>query len=79
MVGSVFDVTPTLLALLRIPGGEDMDGKVLTGLLSEGVPATPPIPSHDSLEWLESRLERKPPELDRREYLAKLRALGCLE
>jgi predicted AlkP superfamily phosphohydrolase/phosphomutase len=79
VVGSVFDVTPTLLSLLRIPTGEDMDGKVLTALLSDGVPATPPIPSHDSLEWLGSRLDREPPELDRGEYLAKLRALGCLE
>ena len=29
-VGSVLDVTPTILAMLGIPAGEDMEGRVMS-------------------------------------------------
>ncbi len=33
---SILDVTPTLLALMGLPVGEDMDGRVITALLGDG-------------------------------------------
>lgn len=82
VVGSVRDVTPTLLALLAIPIGEDMDGHVLTDLLDPALLAANPVRTvgtHDTKEWLESRPKAviaAPDEEQRRE---QLRALGYVE
>jgi len=82
VVGSVRDVTPTLLALLAIPIGEDMNGRVLTDLLDPALLAAHPVRTvgtHDTQEWLESRPKAAiaaPDEEARRE---QLRALGYLE
>ena len=82
VVGSVRDVIPTLLALLGIPIGEDMDGRVLTHLLDPALLAAHPVRTvrtHDTQEWLESRPKAviaAPDEEQRRE---QLRALGYVE
>ncbi|MDP6409315.1 MAG: alkaline phosphatase family protein [Planctomycetota bacterium] len=50
---TVLDVTPTVLALLGLPVGEDMDGKVLRGLFTDAFLAEHPvttIPTHESGE-----------------------------
>lgn len=44
---TLLDITPTALALLGLPRGSDMDGRVLEEALSQ--PAPPPIESWDSL------------------------------
>jgi predicted AlkP superfamily phosphohydrolase/phosphomutase len=47
---SVFDVTPTLLALYGLPVARDMDGFVLEGLLSEDVLDSSPVDYIDTYE-----------------------------
>jgi predicted AlkP superfamily phosphohydrolase/phosphomutase len=75
-----YDVTPTILALLGIPIGEDMDGKVLTDAIEEDfLKRKPPrfINSHDA----GLKLERKPPEDSafNERMIEKLRAIGYLQ
>jgi hypothetical protein len=57
VVGSGLDIAPTLLGLLGVPVGDDMDGSVLAPLLEPGGPrAEPPrVPTHDSASWLGAR------------------------
>lgn len=52
---SVFDITPTMLALLGIPAGEDMEGRALTGVFTEDLTVPPAIPSHEDQAWRENR------------------------
>ncbi|MBU0639747.1 MAG: alkaline phosphatase family protein [Planctomycetes bacterium] len=81
-VASVYDVAPTLLALLGLPIGRDMDGKVLDDLLEPAVLAAHPIqyvPTHDTREWLAAR-PQVPQELpDTQQREEQLRALGYIE
>jgi arylsulfatase A-like enzyme len=82
VVGSVRDVTPTLLALLAIPIGADMDGRVLTNLLDAALLAAQPIRTvvtHDTREWLESRPKATIAAPDEEKRREQLRALGYLE
>jgi len=47
-IGTVEDVTPTVLQMLGIPIGEDMDGRVLTGLFANGSGLkVETVPTHD--------------------------------
>ncbi len=76
-LGSVFDVTPTLLALLGVPVGADMEGRVLAALFERDVAALPTVASHDDAAWLAARRELAPEELEAdEERLEQLRALG---
>jgi hypothetical protein len=53
-LGSVLDVTPTLLALLGLPVGRDMDGRVMRGIVEPTYLAEHPLEyvrSHDP--WLD--------------------------
>jgi predicted AlkP superfamily pyrophosphatase or phosphodiesterase len=70
---SVLDVTPTLLAWLGLPVGDDMDGRVADFLEVDQVRH---IPTHDTrpVEWLETA----PSGSDER-ILEDLRALGYFE
>lgn len=76
--GSVFDVAPTVLALLGIPTGLDMRGEVLEALLRRplrGSGRPDPVASHDSLEFLARRPvppARRPDEAERTEQLREL-------
>ncbi|MFO0982599.1 MAG: alkaline phosphatase family protein [Planctomycetota bacterium] len=48
-LGTVEDVAPTVLALLGIPAGEDMAGRVLDGLFDPAARlALAPVPTHDT-------------------------------
>ncbi|MBU0637477.1 MAG: alkaline phosphatase family protein [Planctomycetes bacterium] len=80
-VGDVYDITPTILALLRIPLGQDMRGRVLADIVVEDFdigrqPA--PLKSHDTREFIKNRPEPpagNPAEEDR---IRQLRALGYI-
>lgn len=78
---SILDVSPTILALMGLPAGEDMDGRPVTAILEEGAPEPPdriaswegagegrtdPLVSGDVSEAVEE------------EMIAKLAALGYL-
>ena len=51
---SVIDITPTLLALYGLPAGEDMDGKVLSGVFPEKATAVT-IPTWDEIPGEDGR------------------------
>jgi predicted AlkP superfamily phosphohydrolase/phosphomutase len=81
-VGSIFDVTPTILALLGVPVGRDMNGSVLTDVISAAaLEAHPPrwIDTHTTADWLESRANQVVPTLDEEERLEQLRSLGYID
>lgn len=78
-VGGVLDIAPTLLALLGIPIGSDMDGRVLDGILRApyaGFRAA--VPTHDTAAFLASRPTLRTPAAHEAERLEQLRALGYL-
>lgn len=81
-IGSVYDITPTLLAFLHIPLGADMRGHVLDQLFTGAAeikqqPA--PVATHDTPEFLANRPavhDRDPGEAERLEQLRSLGYLG---
>jgi len=81
-VGSILDVTPTILALLDIPIGRDMDGDVASALLSPQLLERQPIryvPTHTERTWFARR--PKPVVATGaadNERIEQLRALGYL-
>jgi hypothetical protein len=82
LLGRVQDITPTLLALLDVPVGADMDGKVLVDALDPAYLAAHPIrsvPTHDTEEWLRSRTGAPMAETNAAEMLEQLRAIGYIE
>ena len=57
-IASVYDITPTILAMLRIPVGKDMKGRILQGLFVEsftGLKQPQLISTHDTSEFLAGR------------------------
>ena len=77
---TLLDIAPTVLAMLGVPVGRDMDGRVLTQAF-----ATPPdaaaIPSWDDRPGEAGLLPPEPPaadEADHRAALATLAALGYI-
>jgi predicted AlkP superfamily pyrophosphatase or phosphodiesterase len=81
-VGSVLDVAPTLLALLGIPTGEDMDGRVLADVIDPAFLAAHPlrtVATHDTEEFLASRPRTDRAAPDEEERIEQLRALGYVE
>jgi hypothetical protein len=80
-VGSVFDITPTLLALLDLPPGADMPGRVLTELIDVPSEQIRRIPSHDSVAWRAQRASLTGDDVQPRAEearLEQLRALGYI-
>jgi len=77
-LGSVLDITPTLLSLKGIPLAADMDGVPLGGLLEQAVDGRM-VPTHDTPEWLEARTARMREGAHRGERLEQLRSLGYIE
>ncbi len=78
-VGSVLDVLPTLLVLLGLPVGEDMDGGPMPGVLDpQLLTARPPrsVPTHDTPQWLREHEAFRVDSRDLEERLEQLRALG---
>ena len=82
-IANVFDVTPTLLALLGVPIGRDMQGKPLVDLLNDAVLERHPltwVESHTPPDWHLSRWDDDGgPVLDDAQRLEQLRSLGYLD
>lgn len=79
-VGSILDVTPTMLALLNVPIGRDMDGDVAKALLTADLLERQPVryvPAQTEPGWFEHRPKR-PAQNDDTERIEQLRALGYL-
>ena len=79
--GSVFDLAPTVLALLDVPVGEDFEGRVLTQWIEPAfLDLHPPrsVPSHDTAEWLGARRALRGRGPDAAERLQQLEDLGYI-
>ncbi|HXC49321.1 MAG TPA: alkaline phosphatase family protein [Candidatus Limnocylindrales bacterium] len=81
-LGSVFDVAPTVLALLGIEVASDMKGRALTSLITAEFLARHPIrtvPTHTPKGWAKTRNlpETETPGEDER--LEQLRSLGYIQ
>ncbi len=77
-IGSVLDITPTILAMLGIPVGLDMDGVVLRDVLVD-VQQPPPIATHDTPAFLAARTQgKRPQDPAEQERIEQLRNLGYL-
>ncbi len=80
--GSVVDLAPTLLALLGLPRGADMDGFVMTGLLAPRFVAAHPlreVPTHTPRGWMATRRFAETDSANDAARLEQLRGLGYLE
>lgn len=80
-LGSILDVTPTLLALLGIPVGRDMDGEPMPSLLSRDFLAAHPVrevAGHTEPGWYETRPKPAVGDEGAAERIEQLRALGYL-
>ncbi|RMF70771.1 MAG: hypothetical protein D6744_18925, partial [Planctomycetota bacterium] len=76
-LGGVMDITPTVLAMMRIPLGRDMHGRVLSDLFTPEFDVArqpPPVATHDTDEFRNSRPQA--PREDESERLDQLRSLG---
>ena len=86
-LASIMDMTPTLLTLMGLPVGEDMDGQVAEGLIERAfLDRFPRLsqPTHDDRAWLAERKRHVRDEgnasaQDQQERLEQLRSLGYLE
>ena len=81
-VGTVFDLTPTLLTWLGLPVGRDMPGRVLEELTAPSHrhrPRPAPVATHDTPEFLASR--PRPEDLQRAEAerIEQLQNLGYID
>jgi predicted AlkP superfamily phosphohydrolase/phosphomutase len=77
---SLLDIVPTLLACLDLPVGEDMDGKVLTGVF-ESSPVRETLRSWDEVEGNDGRhpKDRTVDPLHAEQALRQLVELGYIE
>lgn len=81
-LGSVFDLAPTLFALLDLPIPQDFPGRVLTEIIEPGLLVRQPlrqVPTHTPEGWYDERAKpdlRLYHEAERKE---QLRALGYIE
>lgn len=76
---TVLDIAPTLLALLGLPVGEDMDGNVLTGAMDRVYLDTHPIRTIDTHDVGLSTEEAVEDEEVSEEVLDRLRDLGYID
>lgn len=80
--GAIVDMTPTLLALLGLASGEDMDGITMTSLLDPGFLDAHPqerIATHTPPDWNQGRSLAATDAPDQAERREQLRALGYLD
>lgn len=79
-LGSILDVTPTLLALLDLPQAADLPGEAWwSAILADST--RPRVPSYEDAGWTRAREALDPSAVadpGREERLAQLRALGYL-
>jgi hypothetical protein len=75
----IFDIAPTILAILGLPLARDFDGRVLSEILTEDVLASapPPIESWDRL-WRRTEPEAPLAGETDAAFLEQLRVLGYL-
>jgi hypothetical protein len=81
-VGSVLDITPTILAMLQLPVGEDMDGRVLSALLTDELRvAKQPeaVETHDPPGYPAVRGTQTGPHPGEAERIEQLRGLNYLK
>lgn len=82
VIGSILDVTPTLLTLLGVPVGADMSGVVWNDVLDPALPRPEPVPTWDDAAWTAAVAARDPDTVAVpavRERLDQLRALGYIQ
>jgi len=80
--GGVLDVTPTLLAMLALPRGTDMDGRVMHSLLDADFLTAHPlheIATHTPKDWAATRRLAEAADPAHADRLEQLRGLGYLE
>jgi hypothetical protein len=80
IVGSVLDITPTVLRLMNIPAGEDMDGEVLDALFRVPSLKDAALPTHDTPEFFDTRTQVSGADstwMDER--IEQLRSLGYID
>jgi hypothetical protein len=80
-VGGVLDVTPTLLAMMRVPLARDMDGQVLHEMFRPefGIGEQPsPVDTHDDEAFLQTRDREPSLQPDEEGRLEQLRSLGYI-
>ncbi|MFT4543284.1 MAG: hypothetical protein ACI835_005754 [Planctomycetota bacterium] len=79
-VGSVLDITPTLLAMFGIPLGDDMDGRVvrewMTTKASDRFESSS-IPTHSPTGWRKDMIDVE--DVDSAERIKQLHGLGYLD
>jgi arylsulfatase A-like enzyme len=81
-LGSVLDVTPTVLALLDLPVGRDLQGDVMSSLLSPASLERSPVhyvPRLTEPGWYDARTKPRIDSAGSTERLEQLRSLGYLE
>ncbi|HWP93819.1 MAG TPA: alkaline phosphatase family protein [Thermodesulfobacteriota bacterium] len=82
VVGSIYDITPTILTLKGIPVGSDMKGKVLKNILDgrflEKYPVKT-VKTHDTNDWLSNRPRQVEDASAQEERMEQLRSLGYIQ
>ena len=80
-VGSVMDIAPTVLALMGLPLGRDMDGNFMKNLLKVSFLESYPIAwvqTHTSSDWFASRQAGAAENRDIAQRMEQLRSLGYI-
>ena len=75
---SIFDITPTVLALLELPYGRDMAGQPLASVLTEAQLATSPVRSIPTWEGAARETHTERSAMDA-QLMEELRSLGYIE
>ena len=79
---SVMDITPTLLFLMNLPVGQDMQGCIAADLITPEFLADHPaktVPTHDTETWIKSHQALTGKDLGHDERLEQLRSLGYID
>ncbi len=80
---SLLDITPTILTVMGLPVGEDMDGKVLTAAFEEApipvyIPSWDEVPGEAGMHKITDQTAQEPDEQDE-EVLKQLADLGYID
>jgi predicted AlkP superfamily pyrophosphatase or phosphodiesterase len=81
-IASTFDITPTILTMLRLPLGEDMPGRMIPDLIEKSLSLTDQperVPTHDTRRFVSSRPEQDSERANDAERLEQLRDLGYIQ
>lgn len=81
-VAGALDLAPTLLVLMGLPPGRDMEGRLPRGFATDEFLAEHPITfveSHDTPEWQAARSSLRGGRADSDERIRQLRELGYIE